>query len=326
MTLSIQRANQPTFGPVPEPVQRVTTIQVALDQIKDAATPTIKEKVVAFFKNIVLTLGLGVAILLRRFDNVMPAFLKKTLSFLVDSALAYLIEEEIMPFFFRHYPGAEAETPGPVAADQLFYQQKQYGYFCSIHALCQFAGRKIHNIIGALGKTSNDYWIEQFQNKETSREEALEIAKTLNVYTDSVRSINRNGGFAMAVVREFIRFHKEIFHLPETCTIQGRYGSLDIEEIQTPLQEIEGDPHRHRILVSMDGDDYSHFVAIRKDKASLWRIVDSMAEESEEMGRVQPSFPTLREAIEVALRNHKAERRQFSIIYPSEDNPYIQTT
>jgi hypothetical protein len=323
MSLSIQRSNnflvdQPVYAG--ERNNRVNTLQDALRQLKEAETPTVKEKLIAFFKNIALTLALGGAILLHRYENAMPAFLKKVITSLVDSALPHWIEEESFSFTFRHYPGAQAETPGPVAADQLFYQQKQYQYFCAIHSLCHFAGYKINNIIGALAQTSNDFWCNLFQNKQTSKEQALEAVKKVNLYTDSVSAINRNGGFGIPVVKDFIRSHKEIFHLPEACTIQGGYGVFDSEEIQTALQEIEADPHRHRIIVSMTGEDYGHFVTIRKDKAGLWRIVDSMAEESGEISKVQPSFSTLREAVEVSLHNHKAKESGVSLIYPSEDN------
>jgi hypothetical protein len=308
---------------------RVDVIQAALHKLKDAQKDSIKDKLAAFLRSIVLTLCLGGAILLKKYDQTLPHFLKRGLASWIDAALPRWIEkanvevirhkEDSIAFSFTHFNGADKETAGPVAADELFYQQKQYEYFCAIHSLCHFAGRKITNILGSLIKTNNRYWVDMFQNKETSKEQALEFAKRACLYLEpSVHGINHNRGFPDRVIVYYLLCNKEIFHLPTDCAVLCDYGTLDSEKIQNILHEIEGDPHRHRIMMTMNGKAYGHFITIRKDKAGLWRVVDSMAVESDDMDKVQPSFPALRDAIHSMLLKHEGEE-SFGLIYPSED-------
>src|SRR5690349_21668679 len=59
---------------------RVDVIQSALHKLKEAQKNTIKDKLFVFWKNIVLTLYLAGAILLKKYDQTLPRFLKQGLA------------------------------------------------------------------------------------------------------------------------------------------------------------------------------------------------------------------------------------------------------
>ncbi len=246
---------------------------------------------------------------------------------LMDQLIAQPLSTELegIDFYFDadYFPDTNKETVAPVSATELFYQQKQIAKFCSIHSLCNFAGRNIDQLVPKLIQTNNEYWCDNFQkNWQMTPVRALESVRRTGLYIEpSLQAIADRGGVHQEAVREYMKHNKSSLNLPESCEIQTVAGSLDSDQIKTAVNKIQTDSHLHRVMVSVENTRYAHLSAIRKDDAGQWRVLDSIQNIFVSRSQLQPSFPTLQEAVDNLTKRHRGHNNSIHLIYPSQDTP-----
>ena len=104
-----------------------------------------------------------------------------------DQLIAHPFSKELEKIDFHfdadYFTGTDKETLASVSATELFYQQKQIAKFCSIHCLCNFAGRNIDQLVPKLIQTNNEYLCDNFQKDwQMTPDRALESAKRTGLY------------------------------------------------------------------------------------------------------------------------------------------------
>ncbi len=153
---------------------------------------------------------------------------------------------------------------------------------------------------------------------------ALESVKQMGLYLDpSLQAIANMGGTHGIIITQYMKHHKSNLNLPESCEIQTVSGLPDSDQIKTAIHTIQTDPHLHRVIVSVENSRYAHISAIRKDDASQWRVIDSIQDVFVPRSQLQPSFPTLQEAVDNLMIRHGGQNHSIDLIYPSIDTPGI---
>lgn len=227
-------------------------------------------------------------------------------------------------FYFDadYFDGTDKETIAPVAATQLFYQQKQISTFCSIHSLCNFAGRNIDGLVPKMIQENNEYWKNRFKDRPDGEIE-LEGMKQLGLYIESLQTIAQHRGMSTDNVTRYMNNNKDRLYLPKSCSIEYLSGGIDSDAMQNALETIQTDATLHRVIVSVSNKRYSHFSTIRKDASGQWRVLDSIQSIFTATKNLQPSFPTLQGAVSNLMERHNGLGRDVDLIYPSKDTPAI---
>jgi hypothetical protein len=239
---------------------------------------------------------------------------------LVDHLMAQPGAEKNHYFDAEYFDGTESETIAPVAATELFYQQKQISTFCSIHSLCNFAGHNVEGLVPKMIQGNNEYWINYFKNRPNG-ERDLQGMKNMGVYIESLQSIVKYRGVSTDTLTRYMTNNKDALHLPESCTIEHVSGAMDSLPVKTALQTIQANADLHRVIASVSNNSYAHFSTIRKDDAGQWRVLDSIQNIFASKTQLQPRFPTLEGAVQNLMTRHNGQSRDIQLIYPSKDTP-----
>ncbi len=224
-----------------------------------------------------------------------------------------------------YYAGTDKETIAPVSPSELYYQEVQTPKGCALHSMDHFAGSRIVDI-NQLFQTNNEYYFNNFKAWAMPPVKMIETLKKLKLYLATPEDIERNGGIGKPVMIKYMEQHKDDFHLPMTSHMNQIQGLIESETMQSALSAIEKNPRLHRVIVSVTGKKYAHFITLRRDLSGHWRVLDSMTNShnpkaKDLVDQLQPSFATLQETIKAILPGHEAENGTVHVIYPSEDTP-----
>lgn len=212
-----------------------------------------------------------------------------------------------------HY--TDKMTQKPVSATEAFLQHRQ-GYSadnrCFIYAGNAMAG---HQVVDPkrLVALSNKTLAQELGTDEDG-------LKLMGEHILDENDLDRGkNGISPIVAKRYIEAHKGDFGLSPKAEIMVCEGNCHSKEFRKAIAAIEKDPKQHRAILGVGA---AHYVALRKDKAKKWRVIDSQDFSHDKTAKdrikeLQPSFSTLQEAID-----HTAKARGRAVhgilIYPKE--------
>jgi hypothetical protein len=199
-------------------------------------------------------------------------------------------------------------TKAPVDAEDPFYQEKQVGGQCSVHSMHGFSGGRIVDIT-ELFKFNNKMQKEVFTRKKFigEGESDTDALKAFGVYLETVEDLDKCG-VSHSVVKSFIESNKKIFDLPDDSSMNIVEGPYEDPLILKEMETIQTNTNLHRIILGIGG---KHYIAIRKDKAKKWRVLDSQDRAHDESAtdktkKIQPGFDGLKGAVGHVVKTYKS--------------------
>lgn len=184
-------------------------------------------------------------------------------------------------------------TEKPVKNDEEFYQEKQSGGLCSVHSVNALFGKLVATP-AMIAQAQTDFEVESMGFTLKS----LENSNCSAEYTESDINDGVDPGVVCAAINK----------ISPDADYKEEIKGKAIEVINHPLlAKFFG----NKVILSIIGDG-SHFLALRKDLESKWRVIDSDTK-SHLLTTTQPKFDTIREAIAHAVKSHNSGSFGFSV-------------
>lgn len=212
----------------------------------------------------------------------------------------------------------DQETPEPVSSGKAFFQHKQ--------SASSVDGRCFMYAIHAMG--GHAFVVEKeliaFSNMTLAQELSTDEAglKSMNEFISDEADLNKKGISPIVAVK-YIQSQKPALGLSSTSEIRVFEGLYTGVEFQTAIKTLKNSG-LDRAILGLGGE---HYLAVRKDKAKQWRVVDSQVFShdkgaKDKVKELQPSFPVLEKAVDHAVKSRGAQH--CILIYPkSKDKSWM---